>query len=280
MTKKELLNLGNNIILDTQETFFRYKTIIFEEYEIGYSENKVPYITGKGKSKTELITVNDDDILLPLIELEGQYNEVFNEFADDYFEKYLAEEYDVTPEIMREMSEEEKTYIIDKAWDTFNGKEIDINGFVTNSILHDPDLHMYIVESFLPFFTKYGIPAKFIENDNKIVQYLPLFEKAKEFYSFCKKLENLENSHELIEIFGSKITVLLKDDGNPKIINYFDCPFEFTKYTLLLKDIIGTQKIIRCARCGSIMISRRIDKKYCSDSCRAASSRRRLQQNN
>lgn len=249
-------------IMNTETTYFRFKTTKYNNYSIGEEENKRPYILGEGKKETSLITVADDTILYPLLDLKESFADLAYYYAHSMQREFLLKELK-----QKNNSKENIKYIN-------NQLEI-IEDVLEGNTIKIENLYIVILSGFLNFFEKYGIPTNFSKDTEGKVSYPFMAKKLEDLFLFCEDLEELNNSYQNIEVPLSQIGVIKNKDNTFEIINYFNCPFEYTKFNLLLKAIINGQRTIHCEFCNSLIISRRSNQRFCSNSCRAKASRER-----
>lgn len=269
--------MKNDTIINTNNSYFKYKTIKFESYNIEYDKYNIPYVVGLGERSEEMINTNDIDIVLDIVSISDYFKEcsIINlvNSLDEYLKK-IKDKYFATGN---------KNF--------FNSEDSLIIGDYINfyfSKLH-PELkkeriifsatYSIVLAKLETLFQKYGLPESLTnEIDNKINLH-EIIRKLDDIYSFINLMSNMESQYSEIEISLAKVGISKNKNNEFETINYFDCPFEYCKYILLIKNLIGTQKIIKCKFCNSIIISRRKDQLFCDNNCRAKYSRKNKQKN-
>lgn len=261
--------MQKDIIINTTNNYFKYKSIKFEEYSVEYDKYNVPFIVGIGKGNESLVSTNEEDIVLQIKELadklqDGAIKKVI-ELLDEYLKK-IKSEYFISGN---------KTQFVEK--DSILIGDL-INYYInqnkttpkTELLSLKPNYTLLII-GITAFFETYGFPEKFT-NKNKINLH-EIINKILDVYKFIELSKDIDKNFEKLEISMTKISVIKDKDGNLQMINYFDCPFEYTKNSLLIKQLILDQRLINCQNCGSTVISRRSHQRFCSNKCRATWSR-------
>ncbi|MDD4110676.1 MAG: hypothetical protein PHS54_03895 [Clostridia bacterium] len=262
-----MMEKGN--IIDPRRSIINYKTSKFKNYELKYDKYNVPYLEGTNFIKNETISVDDSAFFNRLIEFSNFFKDGKLIFVINLFEKHL-----------------ENTKL--EKWKTNNQEQFNVKDSIVIG-----DIYLFARDKYFDgknfpfaatysaiaiklqmFFEKYGIPDSLKDNALNKINLNLVIKKLDDLYSFIMKIKSLEHSYSDIEVPLSKIGVT-KEKDEFVITNYFDCPFEYTKYILLINEIIGDRDLMECKRCHSILISNRKDKLFCSPSCRSLYSRER-----
>lgn len=265
--------MKNDTIINTNNSYFKYKTIKFENYEIKYGKYNIPYVVGLGEGSVELISTNDTDIVrdivsicdyfkeCPIINLVNSLDEYLNRIKDKYFvsgNKIIFDSHD--------------SLIIG---DYFNYYYLKLHPELKEERILFSATYSVVLAMLETFFKKYGLPENLTSKTNNMINLHEIIKKLDDVYNFINLISNKEKKYNEIEISLAKVGLSKNKNNELEMINYFDCPFEYSKYNILIGTLIGTFKIIKCKFCNSIIISRRKDQLFCNNNCRAKNSKKK-----
>lgn len=264
-------------ILDSYGTNYRYKTTKYTEYELIYGKDKIPYIKGIGKGNSEFINKDDDAIIEDLLSFDKYFqNSSFLNIA-----KIIENQMKVIKNDLEE-TKDINLYFLSRGVLLDDVFEHFFYTPYTNSKKEPTTFFIDLID----FFEKNGLPESLTEqgNDNSC-NMVNIILKFANLFEFIENLKDIKKNFSKFEIFSAKIGLKEKqydEDYDPaemttqfELVSYFDCPFEFTKYILLVKQIVGNKRIIRCEYCKSLIIAGRSDQRLCDKNCRAKMSRKR-----
>lgn len=138
----------------------------------------------------------------------------------------------------------------------------------------------FLVES-MEFFNHFGIPKNMQFEDG--YNLLDFALKLNECYTFFKNIESLsdlEKNYKTLIVNSAKFEVKKNKDGFLTTSPFFDDPFEFVKFKLLISTIRDRRGVRSCLHCNSLFIARRKNQLYCSPSCKARYHERKIETKN
>lgn len=267
--------MKKKIIIDSYNTYYRYKTTRFSEYALIYGKDKIPYIEGSGNRKPEFINRNDDVMINALLEFDKYFWN--NSFLD--FSKIIRNQTNVIKNDL-EQSKDVNLYFLSRGLLLDNVFEHLLNTPYKKGKNETTNFFLDLID----FFEKNGLPESLTElgNDNSC-NMLNIILKFADLFEFINNLEDVKNNFSKLEVSSAKIGLKEKPydedyvegmEPQFELVSYFVCPFEFVKYVLLVKEIVSDRKIIRCEYCKSLIIQGRSDQRICDNRCRAKLSRK------
>lgn len=274
--------MKNRVIMDTSNTFFKYKTYRMEGYKIIYGDNNVPFIVGEGRhinSTNDYITKikegSKKDSLAKKI-LKWQDYIKFGDISKNIiaFKNFLTD--------MENNYREEKSQLI------YNKqKKLSLNNLVEyQAISNVEDSYKYInnftdnyeklINSIYETIKEFGMPEDLLEDDENgdyKINIHNVILKTIEVFKFKEDFEDNKIPYEALEISSAHYILKKDENDEPQLVAYFKCPFEYLKFKIILAELTGRNIIKTCEFCGSLFIAERSRRRFCEDYCRISKFR-------